>query len=289
MKQENQQNARQLAEAEFARIPKNAHQIDKRKQAVLSFVDEAARRYGAMHICVPKAFAQFELTMTCGYEWIEDTEIITLASALWILDALRRSGKLRDAYEFLPDSVAEVQDCYIPTDFYHPCYSQDLIRSMVCAISPNWRETQEFHDLMALLEDDVPNKTYVARASTSGRVAAAADTFKALQWQVIERVMKIEEYYTERQESMDRRLHSQPSVLEVKPSILSEEERARLIEEQNDLDIERETLCEELHMYIGTDARTVMGKRELGKILSGFHTTDPLRSVLRHDIHAGEG
>ena len=196
-----------------------------------------------------------------GYEWIEDAENITLASALWILDTLRRSGKLRETYEFLPDSVAEVQDCYIPTDFYHPCYSQDLIRSMVCAISPNWRETQEFHDLMALLEDDVPKKAYVARASTSGRVAAAVDTFKALQWQVIDRAMRIEEYYTEKQESIDRRLHSQPSVLEVKPAILSEEERTRLIGEQNDLDVERETLYDELNQYIGTDARTVMGKR----------------------------
>ena len=275
MKQENQQNARQLAEAEFARIPKNAHQIDKRKQAVLSFVDEATRRCRAIHICVPKAFARLELTTTCGYEWIDDAENITLASALWILDALRRSGKLREAYEFLPDSVVEVQDCYIPTDFYHPCYSQDLVRSMVCAISPNWRETQEFRDLMALLGDDVSNKTYVARASTSGRVAAAVETFKALQWQVIERVMKIEEYYTELQESMDRRLHSQPSVLEVKPAILSEEERAKLLEERRNLDIECETLYDELHQYIGTNARTIMGKRELGRILSGFRISDP--------------
>ena len=44
--------------------------------------------------------------------------------------------RLQDAFDFMPRSSEDIWDVWIPVDFYHPCYEQDLIQSVVYMIAP---------------------------------------------------------------------------------------------------------------------------------------------------------
>ena len=239
----------------------------RRKKAVLFFLDEAVRRFGKLELySVEESFAVFESQCLSSYGTIDDEENYTLAAALWILEELRRTGKLHEAYSYLPDSMMKVEDVYIPIDFYHPCYEQDLIQSVAYVISDRnagGETAKEFQGLMNLLNRE--------------RVKEAAERFKQLQWDVIGRFMKAEEYYDRKSMSMMRELRNlvTPNALLVNRREGVEFEAQKLEDALEILQDERRLFGLTLASYLGADHKRILESRELGRIMEGFCIDDP--------------
>lgn len=60
--------------------------------------------------------------------------------------------RLQDAFDFLPGSSEDIWDVWIPVDFYHPCYEQDLIQSVVYMIAPENRQKGQTENCRKLIE-----------------------------------------------------------------------------------------------------------------------------------------
>ena len=280
---------KKLIETEFAKVSnllnslnRENYRLNKRKKALLTFMEEAEKRYRDYNLeSVQESFIRLELVSLHSYTDVMKSEDTTLASALWILDDLRRSGKMLDAYEYLPSFTEDISDTSIPVDFYHPCYSPDLIQSVVHTISPQNFDSEGFRGLIKLLNKENVNK--------------AVEKFKALQWDVINRYMRGEEYFCKKfivlqkqldQQNMSSALLNQFSNQEVKAPMVSplivpstpiqvKNKKINLTEEIDANKRNRIRFTGEIELLLGTDERTVFGIRELGRIIRGFRIDNP--------------
>ncbi len=79
-----------------------------------------------------KNFAYFETQTHTTYDMMENENYLSIAAAIWILDDLRRTGKLSEAYAILPTDYLELPE--LPLDFYSPCYEPELIQSVMAVL-----------------------------------------------------------------------------------------------------------------------------------------------------------
>ena len=110
---------------------------DKRKKAVLGFMEEISAKYKHIGVeSVEETLLRFEAMNYSSYERQDECNDYTLAAALWILDDLRKTGNLYKATEFLPKSFREIEDIYCRVNFYHPCYEDELVNSVMYVVDP---------------------------------------------------------------------------------------------------------------------------------------------------------
>lgn len=215
-----------------------------------------------------ESFVSFETICFYDYDMLDDADNCSLAAALWVLEDLRRTGKLHDAYRFLLKSMMQMKDMYMymPIDFYHPCYDQDLIRSVAHVISmrnSRMKTTGEFRAVMNLVDVD--------------SIKMAIEHFKELQWQALTCFMKAEEYFDKKTEVVMRELKSlmNPSVLIVNNPQNSEERKREAVAEESQIDIDRRMFQVQFETYLETGERRTNGNRELGRIMKEFRIDDP--------------
>ena len=239
---------------------------ERRKTALLDSIDRVREEFPKLQLfSVEESLTRFEIACFQSFHNMEDSYNCTLAAAIWILDELRRSGKLHDAYEFLPSSRMDIEEMFTPIDFYHPCYEDDLIQSVAHVIYPRNVLTSTREQYVGLLN-----------LMGSEKVKTAAEKYRTLQWKVTELFLRCEEFFDMSNDRRMRELESihKPSVLVIKMD--NEEERSHELVEQGlimEEDRKRLTACFE--DCIGTGERRVMGRRELGKILGDFSIEDP--------------
>ena len=170
---------------------------ERRQKAILSSLDRAEAEFKGFGLrSIVESFTQNELSPFNNYNHIDSDMDLRIGAALWILDKLRASGKLHDAYEFLPDTAGNPDVWYLPTDFHHPCYDNDLIQSVMYVITNRYGERSEvltaenargkepgetWRQLLDLLPED--------------EVQAACEVFKTKIWELATRNMKGQAYY----------------------------------------------------------------------------------------------
>ena len=266
---------RQDIDAEFRRGGKILGELgrtkfftdERRKTTLMENIDRAEEEFKNLRVySIGDSLTRFEIACFYNFHNMEDLFNYTLGAAIWILDELRKSGKLCEAYEHLPSSRMEIEEEYTPTDFYHPCYEDDLIQSVAHVIDPHHvimtTTREQYIGLIRLLDED--------------RISAAAEKFKALQWKATELFLRCEEYFDKNAERRARELKNirDPSILAVRQE--GAEERADELTEEG---LEEEKIRRELTAYfedyIGTTERRIFGNRELAKILSDFDIENP--------------
>lgn len=242
----------------YARRPYYAANRGRRRKEVLKAVDEAAGRFGSMGLrSVEESLAGFEASCGTSYEILDDINCFSLAAAIWILDRLRLSNRLHDAFDFLPGSSEEIWDVWIPVDFYHPCYEQELIQSVVYMIAPENREkgqTENYRKLLGLLDPET--------------VQAAADKFRSLQWDTIRAFLKSEKYFDREMQAAAlewKKLHS-TNVLIVDHTAI-ERQKNDLLKKYMDLVDDRRSFNQHFDFVLGSSVKKFFGIRELGKAL----------------------
>ena len=266
---------RQLVEREFKKVAKAFASVgrsdawvneEQRKTELLKIMDRAREEFASIRVhCIEETLTEFETACFTNYRHLEDSFNYTLGATLWVLDELRRSGKLYDAYTFLPASRMEIEEIYTPIDFFHPCYEDDLIQSVAHVLDPRnstgeWAE--QFEGLMGLIAPE--------------KISAAAEKFKTLQWKAIELLLRTTEIYDKKNRQIMQEIENiqNPSVLMVRP-VDNEDRTHELAEEGLKLSDDRRTFISHFEDYIGTTERRVMNSRELGKIMGEFKVDDP--------------
>ena len=110
----------------------------RRKEALISVMDKAVGLFADAYpdvICLEHNLAELETTPAPGtYASLNYKAHVDTAVALWILDDLKRNGKIAEASKYLPKTYDELFTVDIPANFYDPCFDEDLVRSMVYTV-----------------------------------------------------------------------------------------------------------------------------------------------------------
>ena len=109
----------------------------KRKAALLNALDRHNHKLTAIGAkSAALAFVKREVMPFGNYNELDSHCDLRIGAALWILDKLKRNAKIYDAYDLLPDdSSLNLDYWYLPPDFSHPCFSNDLINSVIHLIT----------------------------------------------------------------------------------------------------------------------------------------------------------
>ncbi len=172
----------------------------RRQKAILSCLDRAEEEFKTFGLqSVVEAFTKNELIPFNNYNHLDDDCDLRIGAALWILDKLRAAGKMPEAYKILPDIGDDWDAWYLPVDFFHPCYSNDLLQSVVHVITRRYSE-QPGRDVVILEENakgKKPGKTYteLLKLLPEDAVEAACKNFKTKLWELVTRNMKGQAYY----------------------------------------------------------------------------------------------
>lgn len=232
--------------------------ISRQKKVILQSIEKVASEFSSLELhSLEESFINSEAFCKTDYITLDDIENYTLASAIWILDNLRLTNRLKDAYQYLPESSADIWDVWIPTDFYHPCYDMELLQSVmhtICLSNSLGDEAENFRGLMSLIDPD--------------RIQTAVDKFHALQWQAIGAYLKGEQYFDRetRDFAMEMKSLSASNVMVLQNDTLENRKRdlaKRFMDTQDDR-MHFHTLFD---YSFGRCIRKVFGIRELGRAL----------------------
>jgi len=232
--------------------------IGRQKKVILQSMDKVASEFASLELhSLEESFINSEAFCKTDYVTLDDIENYTLASAIWILDNLRRTNRLKDAYQYLPGSSADIWDVWIPTDFYHPCYDMELLQSVmhtICLSNSLGDEAENFRGLMSLIDPD--------------RIQAAVDKFHALQWQAIGAYLKGEQYFDRETQdfAMEMKSLSASNVMVLQNDTLENRKRD-LAKRFMDIQDDRMHFHTLFDYSFGRCIRKVFGIRELGRAL----------------------
>ena len=201
----------------------------RRQRAILNYLDRAEKEFSTFGLnSVIEAFVQSELLSIDNYNYMDSNCDFRIGAALWILDKLRATGKLVEAYKILPD-ISKVYDAwYLPMDFAHPCYDVGLIQSVIHAISIRYSQ-QSQHDIVMTEENargQKPCDTYerLMELLPTEEVEKACKEFKIKLWDITSRFMKAQGYYDREIECSEQEFTSSfvrsTSLLAVQPNTL---------------------------------------------------------------------
>ena len=194
----------------------DGRRLQRRMKAVLSAMDRAVADFHPRYTdidSIEEALTKLESKPLGSYDDENYFNNLYLAAALWILDDLKKNGKIGEMYRHLPTDFETVVDVDIPIDFQDPSYEQDLIICLMFVLShrngtpenarkafvtervgrkSQWRE--HFDAIMGLLNKD--------------RVELACQHFKEKQWDFLDRYFKCVNDYTRQEKQILREMET---------------------------------------------------------------------------------
>ena len=185
---------------------------ERRQKAILSSIDRAEaefRDFGLQSIV--ESFTQNELNPFDNYNRIDSDMDLRIGAALWILDKLRAGGKLHEACRILPDTAGNPDVWYLPTDFHHVCYDNDLIQSVIHAITHRFPGDCE-HSVLTVenARGKEPGETWkeLLNLMPEDEKRAACDAFREKLWEVAARNMKGQACYDREIGQIMQKIHN---------------------------------------------------------------------------------
>ena len=182
----------------------------RRKTAVLSTLNSLESK---LHSIDPdygiEAFVEHSFVPYSIYEGLEQESDLSLGAALWILGLLRRNNKLVEACEIISNYGVDYDDWYLPPNFSHPCFSSDLINSLVDIIKKRYPHTEHSGTIITI--DNAkrirPDKVYtqIIELLPKTEIEQACRTFKEKIYDVSLRFTKGVAYFLRR----DSKLHEE--------------------------------------------------------------------------------
>ena len=182
----------------------------RRKEALLHYMDRAEEEFGQLgFVSVVESFTKLELRPYNYYDTLDIECDLRIGAALWILDRLKENERMPEAYSFLPDVSGDPNAWYLPIDFAHPCYTDDLIHSVIHVISNRYGGQ---HEDAVITEGNArrkkPGETYrqLLALLPEGDVEHACEEFRNKIWELASRAMKGESYYERELERLTREI-----------------------------------------------------------------------------------
>lgn len=257
----------------------------RRKAMILLNMDKVAEQFAGITglISAEHAFARFETSPHETYNSLDYKADIFLAAAIWILDELRRTGKLRDAYQYLPKDYEDIMEA--PLDFHMVSYEHDLISSVSSVLrerngrglfideidakqmKPDTERRRNFDALLGLLE--------------AGPVEQACARFRELQWDILERRMRCIASFDRKSyklaDELQRLVDRSGSAVLARPENL-ETEVLEAVEKLRKLEEQRSDFMFCMGDWLGkprNEIRDLSGSRDIADALKDFRIEDP--------------
>ena len=170
----------------------------RRQKAILNALDRAEEEFKSLGlVSVVETFTKNELMPFNNYNHLDDNADLRIGAALWILDKLRASGAIRKAYGVLPDVSGDADVWYLPIDFNHPCYANDLIQSVIHVITNRYGTRRDVVITEGNAGRKIPGEAYQELLDLLPQedVQKACDEFKARIWELASRFMKGQAYF----------------------------------------------------------------------------------------------
>ncbi len=106
--------------------------LRRRKVVTLAYMDQIKARYAGKHkdLDVVSEWALHCSIATQTYEQTDQSNHITLAAAIWMLDELKHSGRLKDAFKYFYKEPEALETFYLP-DFFDAWHDDSVIRGMM--------------------------------------------------------------------------------------------------------------------------------------------------------------
>ena len=187
----------------------------RRKEALLRLLPVVREK------CFPPSDKRMDKYLTVSYITYEfypsfDYNILDaycdfrLGAVIWILDTLKRAGNLEKAVALLPYFGNKEDYPLLPKNFYHPCYSNALLESMMFMMITRYRSSQEKQLDPALvseniiLEENAEGLEYTAAYQElmsllpEDAIAEVCDKFRAKAMEGIRIYLKGDYYFKEK-------------------------------------------------------------------------------------------
>ena len=250
--------------------------LAKRKKAVLSLLERIDSNQYPGIFSIEEAIVSFESAPDNSYDELEIRGRMYLAAALWMLDEMKRNGKIHEASGFLPVDFEAAYDTNMPFEFYDPSYENEMIGSVVSVLEfkegsdgNHWTARRgednrtDFWGLMDLLDRD--------------RVETACRHFEEKQAEYIDRFLRCFELFDKAEEAIVKRAKGvTKNVLMVNYN--PEEEQRRAAQEWEVFKKNRDNFNYGCVRYPARDRRSIIndcGFREVSSIMSEFVVDDP--------------
>ncbi len=129
-----------LAE-KFLRSPYAA----RRQAAIVNIREDVESTLEDIGIEAPfPTYLRYELFTRYYNTLFDDDYNLRIGAALWILEKLWTSGKLGEALKLLPEIDYGSDEAWrLPPGFRHPCFSNEMITSVICAITYRYPGEQD--------------------------------------------------------------------------------------------------------------------------------------------------
>lgn len=177
----------------------------RRQKAILHYLDRAEAEFKDFGLnSVIETFAYEEFMPFSNYNHLDSDFDIRTGAALYILDRLRAGGTMGDAFELLPDLGGNMDTWYLPADFYHPCYSNSLIQSVIHLLTHRYdrgRGSKKYQSGIILTGEtasgEKPGEAYLEliKLLPQDDVEKACAEFKEKVWDLAARRMKVQGYF----------------------------------------------------------------------------------------------
>ena len=249
----------------------------KRKAAILDSMDRARKEFGRLSLnSVEKSFTEFEAYSFDTYKYLDEMCSISTGAAIWMLDCLKKNGRLHEAFDLMPDDPMEIYAASSPAAMLHPSYEFELILSATYmmitrnsgrCLTDTGRRNENFDRLLGLIEQE--------------KLDHACRVFEEKQWDIIGRAMRIEAFFDAEENMILRKLKNNLGVsplMAAGGTLLSREEERELVKRGDGLRQKRRWIQHDMTRYLYMPRKELVrevGNRNAADILQGFTVDDP--------------
>ena len=110
--------------------------LGRRKQAIRNWVPIIKERFAAKYpeVDVAREFVGLNMALTPGYEHVERTGALLVATAIWILDEMNRNGSMSIGIRCTPEDPDLYCETELPDGLYDGMHEESLIQGMAYVI-----------------------------------------------------------------------------------------------------------------------------------------------------------
>ena len=186
------------SEETLAPLERTGQHKKKRMDSVIKYAPIAngmlAERYPLL--CIPDELSKLNaIPVGIDFATCESKHHIQLAAALWILDELKSSGKLEEAYQFFSQERMSAKDVGIP-DVYDPCYSENIVCNMFSIVKD--RDKLKANDGLSGRE----KFKGIVELINHERITYVRNKFEQCQWEYFQLVLETIVYFKEQENEL---------------------------------------------------------------------------------------
>ena len=294
-------------ESEIRRLLNIVEEVTGKREAALLHGSFGIRRtkailaaYDRMEASTFESLVDAEIRPLITYNGVNQNDDLTIGAALWILDTMRKTERFREMTELLPDLTGE-DPMYLPLDFSHPCFSNNLIQAVMHVLKYKHTEKKkhswngvEYDAATELASEEAARGEKAEETFTElmamlpqENVERACEKFKELQWDLLSRYVRCDAWMTREINRMaDRISLAMPGAPLAAPVVRplfgdldrEDAERRRLAEEGERLQQLKSAFPRRFSDFLQMERKQIIretGSRVMADELSGFTIDNP--------------